>query len=399
MTEVTIHEQHYKQNGTWISVNEDIQDIGQDLVSNRMRQKTISKSDGVKIWTPEQSRPDEYVIFGAWEYKQGGNWKTLSLNAPGRNKNVVTWGQTDYRLIREQHTRLSKETIVLNRQIPYSQFRVPVTLHGFNLDGWKLVSQSTKEVVAQLIPMTAADATLKPIPVSNTMSGGYWEVSFTIPGNAVYPVVIDPTTILQPGATGIDTYLAWDSFFTAWQNTNFGTSTMMNAQRIVGTTQMYPLFSFDCTSIPTDATLSSAVLTLITATTGGANAFTIHNVLAANASWGELTATWNVRDGSNNWAGSAGCSAAATDYGAVAIGSATNSASSGVAVPVTLTTATVQGWVTNPATNYGMTLRTVSTSAMYWGSSDGAAATRPKLTLIYSLPYVPHQRSRIIMFR
>lgn len=76
--------------------------------------------------------------------------------------------------------------------------------------------------------------------------------------SAVYPIIIDPTTILQPdGTAGID---SWYYKTTAYSG-SYGTSDRMT-MNFGGANWSAIALKFDLSSIPTGATIDSAVLTM-----------------------------------------------------------------------------------------------------------------------------------------
>ncbi len=121
---------------------------------------------------------------------------------------------------------------------------------------------------------------------------------------AVFPVYIDPTFDVQPDATaGIDTMMV-----SAVPNNNYGTFAQIQAD---AASPRRSLLRFDLTSIDAGSTCDDATLYFTTATTAsGTGAFYILSV----TDWTEGGATWNKKDGTNNWPGSAGASTAGTDY-------------------------------------------------------------------------------------
>ena len=95
--------------------------------------------------------------------------------------------------------------------------------------------------------------------------------------------------------------------------TNYGTGTDIEVGYNT-TDKLHGLIQFDFVNLPGGASISSAVLTLKTnGTTPVAFTLQLYRILVANAAWTEAGATWNKKDGSNNWAGSVGCSTSATE--------------------------------------------------------------------------------------
>ena len=199
--------------------------------------------------------------------------------------------------------------------------------------------------------------------------------------------------ILQPDATaGIDTWL---------DSSNPTVNQVTNAGFMVGSGTTDParfreLCKFDLTSIPVGATILSAILALTQYGSSLAGTFEIHRILAANSSWTEATATWNKRDGTNNWAGSVGCRTSGTDYAATAMYSG-DPGTNNVLKNFTLDlTEFGLMW----ANNYGLIMfgSTITGGGganpyRFFRSSDYATAgDRPKLTVTWAEP----RRRRII---
>jgi len=76
----------------------------------------------------------------------------------------------------------------------------------------------------------------------------------------------------------------------------------------------------DWASLPAGAIVDSATLYAYCYQYGNAGTYTIRRILTANEGW-NANGTWNKRDGTNNWAGSVGCSTEGTDYSATVMGS------------------------------------------------------------------------------
>ena len=100
--------------------------------------------------------------------------------------------------------------------------------------------------------------------------------------------------------------------------------------------------------------MQSASLTLYVTSRSNSNSLTaaVYPVLR---SWNASYATWATVDGSTAWA-AAGCNGAGTDRSGTAAASLTFAVASGSVTTPDLT-ALVQGWVTTPASNYGLLLR------------------------------------------
>jgi hypothetical protein len=202
---------------------------------------------------------------------------------------------------------------------------------------------------------------------------------------AVYPVVVDPSLVLQPGpAAGIDTRITES-------DRNYGASPTLIVQNVFNTNS---LLQFDVSSIPAAATITAASLDLVhTANAGEALNLTIY-VNWLTRSWVEGTktgfgvpdgATWTLYDGVNAWTTVGG------DFSTVGQVSAVVGTGTGETVtwnPVAI----IQNWVNGTNINNGFILVCTQgglPSNKQFASSDHATADyRPKLVIEYTEPVV-----------
>jgi hypothetical protein len=190
------------------------------------------------------------------------------------------------------------------------------------------------------------------------------------------------TLTIQPDPTaGIDTTLDQNN-----PTTNLGTDTGLYVGSGAGGNRYRALLKFDLSGIPANAVVSSATLSLYCSGAAGAGTLTIARILSGNSSWTEAGACWNTRDGSNNWAGSAGCSSLMTDYFVVPL----YSGDPGTATGDWHTFAFNLGEFSSMrSANCGMLLFLPATPNLwrFYYSSDYVvdAALRPKLTINYTL--------------
>jgi hypothetical protein len=225
--------------------------------------------------------------------------------------------------------------------------------------------------------------------VEAVINGGY--VTFTVtPGEAVYPITIDPTLESQPdGTDGEDTFIHSTNAFE-----NSGTGIYMYVgDRQGGSDAGRILIRFPGVSaIPEGVTVTGATLSLYEYfASGGTFSVSVnaHRVLRA---WVEGETTWTIYSTGNNW-GTAGCSA---DTDRVADVSATvtldqTAANDFIAWSSAGMIADVQSWVDGGA-NEGWMIRS---DAEFDGAGDGTArnffrtsdyttaAQRPKLVVDY----------------
>lgn len=155
------------------------------------------------------------------------------------------------------------------------------------------------------------------------------------------------------------------------------------------------LVQWDLSSIPTNAIVTSASITFKVqpGIQSGSLTLKAYKVLR---DWTEGTKTlttaaagessWTAaKTGIDNW-GTAGCDNTTTDRSSTEEGSkAVASAADWTFSPLT---ATVQDWVTNPSTNYGILVRGdegAGTNYIYFYTDD-SAGNEPSITVNYTLP-------------
>ncbi len=187
---------------------------------------------------------------------------------------------------------------------------------------------------------------------------------------------------LQPAeATAVDTYILASS-----ATTNFGTSATLRVGNEGGGTTDRALIKFDLSSIPSGSTIVSATLSLYCTTDTSINSRT-YRVFRMIQAWVETQATWNVYSTGNNWA-TAGAFGAA-DCEQTDIGSRVFTATETLNEfkDFTLTASAVQDMITGGSfTNNGFLIKAdteASDNYRFASSSDGTAANRPKLVVLY----------------
>jgi hypothetical protein len=152
-----------------------------------------------------------------------------------------------------------------------------------------------------------------------------------------------------------------------------------------GSPHNHGLFKFSLAGIPTNATITSAVLSLIVVRAQSpAAGFGLSRMLT---DWNESAATWNAPTGTGAWASpgaQVGTDYAATPSVTAMIGgsSSTNNFNSPGMI------ADVQFWFNNPGTNFGWILiasgETANTGKQLGSRED--ALNQPVLTIEYTLP-------------
>ena len=164
--------------------------------------------------------------------------------------------------------------------------------------------------------------------------------------------------------------------------TNYGASTSLIVD---GKPDDGALLKWDLSSIPAGSTLQSATLS-INVTGTSADTYEIYEL---KRSWTELQATWKKANSSTNWQ-SAGAQGS-LDRGSTVLGTVTASATGIRNVVLNAAgLAVVQGWVNNPATNFGFILQDYANSTdddLVFSSREATvAANRPQLQVVYNPP-------------
>ena len=150
-----------------------------------------------------------------------------------------------------------------------------------------------------------------------------------------------------------------------------------------GTGVMRGLIKFDLSQVvPSNLTVDRAYLTVrIHSSVDGSCTVTAY---ALSESFSETTATWNSRVAATPWA------VAGAYNGEAAISSSYLLSNEGGFETLELDAATVQSWIQNQASNYGILIKDNSELAVYsagiYSSESPALTSRPKLTLYVSLP-------------
>jgi hypothetical protein len=192
-----------------------------------------------------------------------------------------------------------------------------------------------------------------------------------------------------------DTFI---SEYVSFANPN-GTSTEMvigTQGNNVGGPTSRGLIQFDLSSIPSGAVVNSVTLRMratMAPASPVSSEFMLHRVLFP---WDGLESTWTVRlDPDENWAepgGEAGTDFSATPSGAVQV--------SGVGTYTFASTAQlvedVNGWLTNPASNYGWLMKTENESVRFtarrWASREAPLGGGPVLEVQFELAQPPSIR-------
>ena len=232
--------------------------------------------------------------------------------------------------------------------------------------------------------VAAGNSTGLVVTVTPTAAGA-WSFNLSVGNNdsnenpynwSVSGTAVTETT--TPFTASADTYISNDN-----TTTNYGSDTILQLNSHVNSTKQ-GLAKFDLSSIPADATITSATLDL---TAGGGSRLGDVQVYNVSGAW---------TGGGATYANSSGI------VGTTTYGSATMSASTlGTALPTINLNAggitLIQGWVTTPSSNNGFSLKTdyghpqAARFVQICSSEHATAGYRPKLTVTYTStpPVVP----------
>ncbi|MFQ5471034.1 MAG: DNRLRE domain-containing protein [Gammaproteobacteria bacterium] len=167
------------------------------------------------------------------------------------------------------------------------------------------------------------------------------------------------TTVLQPSASGKDAYIRANK-----PTTNYGGSDKIKLEQ----DKRHGLIEFDLSSIPTDASVSSATLGLYLEKEP--NNPQMVDVHAIQTSWLENNVTWQTP-----WTSNGG------DYTNTVIDTQTVSVVNFYQWNVLNT---VIGWLATPSTNHGLLLKTHGNDkAEFTSSESGPTSNLPKLEITY----------------
>jgi cell division septation protein DedD len=196
----------------------------------------------------------------------------------------------------------------------------------------------------------------------------------------------DTYTSQPDGTAGLDTLMQSDN-----PTTNFGTNTILNiGEHNAATSTNRSLLKFDLSSIPNNAIINSATLSLWQSAEDSNNAETLR-VYRSLRAWVESQATWNVFSTGNNWGSAGGYGGADSDTAQLASRefSATEANGEKQFVFEASGLAALQSFVNGSATNNGFLLKADNelNDLYHFRSSDWTtAAERPKLVIDYTVP-------------
>lgn len=388
------HTQHvknigYRENGSLLSIVQDWENSGDSLRPHQVIRAPIMVTvgeDGMRRMHPTREL-DRYLELGAPFIKTAGVWGKVNLGTPTRTGSRLQWTRPQANMYVDFGGHFVKLAILLKGGfVPEdSQIAFPVGMTGFTRSGSSLLRDGV--VIAQLQKPVMVDFAnsrdIRPIDGQfvNIAGQPYWHMTLPDLTGMVQPV-IDPTLTLQPDATaGIDAYVASDT-----PTTNFATNQNIFAGEYNAGVQVTRSFiKFDLSALPSDAIISSAILTLFKSSTDYSSNNRTLRVYRVKRAWVEAQVTWNIWSTSNNWSTAGGFHTDDTEQ--TDIGSRAMLANE----PTLVTNDIVLTPTTKSALDLGngwMLKMDTETDDMYeWPSSDTATSSwRPKLVIIYTLP-------------
>lgn len=173
-------------------------------------------------------------------------------------------------------------------------------------------------------------------------------------------------------------------------NTAYNGATFQIGESSLSATVTRALIKFDLSEIPSDATITSAVMSLKLYDDRSSNARTFR-VYRVKRAWVEGQACWNTYSTGNNW-GTAMCANTTSDRESADIGSADFTATEtlGTWKDFALTASKIQEMITGGVfTNNGFLIQADTENYdayQFYSSDNGTEADNPKLVVTYTLP-------------
>ena len=175
----------------------------------------------------------------------------------------------------------------------------------------------------------------------------------------------------------------WDSFLNGWSPD--ANHSVYNMMWLRSGEWMQPVLRFDLSTVPADARVASATLSLYV--NSSSNSYSVEvRAYRLNRPWAVSEVTWNQAANGQPW-GQAGANEAGTDR-AWEYAAQCALAGTGAWLELDLT-ALVQNWVNAPDQNYGLVLKGIGAAGVRYdllASEFWNVALRPKLAVTYQSP-------------
>lgn len=201
-------------------------------------------------------------------------------------------------------------------------------------------------------------------------------------------LVIDYTILSGGGAATL--YSIADTYIDSWvplENRNANEFIRVGESNLEVSTGR-GLVKFDLSSIPTNARVSSATLSLYCATDESSNARTFR-VYRSLRAWVETEATWNIFSTGNNWQTAGGFGANDTEQTDIGTRAFTATETLNAYKDFTLTASAVEEMIQGLFTNNGFFVKgdTESDDAYLFDTREAAGTTKdPKLAIVWRGP-------------
>lgn len=249
---------HYDGDQEIDTAVQDSDDGGYDDRADHLPYRLYQRNGDRRIY-PRRDVLTEYIELGRPEFRRpNGTYAVIPWDSKTREDNVIAFHRPDARLeVIVGPTRL-KMNLVLLSQPTITRWRFPISIVGLTRQGANLIADSDGATVARLAPFTLEDANGVARDVPGTLNGhptyqGAYVVEPDLSG-LTYPVTIDPTVDVAVAANGDDGYWKTGSFV---NNANLLTVGNDN----VGAAS-HAFMRFDGITVPVDATIDVAYLTL-----------------------------------------------------------------------------------------------------------------------------------------
>jgi RHS repeat-associated protein len=233
-------------------------------------------------------------------------------------------------------------------------------------------TSTSTETVTPTITSSATIATTPTITLTST------PVATNAPPTAnLYSVILQPDE-----TTSSDTFIESGGS----SGTNFGVDPSLMIGNATATSRT--LIKFNLSSLPANATITSAVLTLTVKSDSSSNDRTLYAYRLLK-NWAEAGATWNKYDGTNSW--TTGGAASFTDYDTTILGTTNVSANPAInsTISMNLDASTLEAMRAGSVDNFGFLLKVNAESSdgiSYYSSATTTAAYRPTLRVTFTIP-------------
>ena len=219
------------------------------------------------------------------------------------------------------------------------------------------------------------------IPVATNTQAAVTHHVVIYAGPALNPYNADTYSSQPDGAAGTDTRIT-----SSTPDTNSGTVAYLHiGEDNTSSSIRRTLITFDLSSIPADATINSATLSLWQEADLSDNNRTLR-VYRSKRAWVETQATWNIYSTGNSWQTAGGFGANDTEQTDIGSRAFTSTEANGEK-QWTLTASAIQEMVAGTFANNGFMVKAdTETNDLYrfWSSDYTTAAERPKLVIDYT---------------